>query len=55
MGKLESLVRVAQIAVGIDMQDAELRVPRAQRPDQPVGGRMVAADEPHRLAGVEPA
>ena len=25
MGKLESLVRVAQIAVGIDMQDAELR------------------------------
>jgi len=28
---------------------------RAQRPDQPVGRRVVAADQPHGLARIEPA
>ena len=40
--------------VRIDVQDAERRMARAQRPDQPVGRRVVAADQPHGLARIEP-
>ena len=55
MGKFKTLVSVAQVAVGVDMQDAERFVTGPQGADQPVGRRMVAAHEPHDLARVEPA
>ena len=55
MGVLEPLVGLAQVAVGIDVKDAEGFMAFAQRPQQTVGGRVVAADQPHELAGFEPA
>ena len=41
--------------MSVDVQDAESLAAGAQSPDQPVGRRMVAANEPHDLARIEPA
>ena len=54
MRELEAFIGIAQVAVGVDMQDAELPVAVAQGTDQSVRRRMVAPDEPHGLPGVEP-
>ena len=51
----EPFVGLPEVAVGVDVQDTERRMPPAEGADQPVGGRMVAADQPHRLARIEPA
>ena len=54
MRELEAFIGIAQVAVGVDMQDAELPVAVTQGTDQSVRRRMVAPDEPHGLSGVEP-
>ena len=40
--------------MGIDVQDPERGVAGSQGPDQAVGRRMVAADQPHDLPRIEP-
>ena len=52
---LEALVGLAQVAVRVDVQDPERRMPRPQRPEQAVGGRVVAAHEAHEPTRIEPA
>lgn len=54
MRELEAFVSIAQVAVGVDMQDAELPVAVTQGTDQSVGRRMVAPDQSHGLPCVEP-
>ncbi len=50
----EALVRLPQVHVGVDLQDAEALVPFVEQPHQPEGGAVIAAEERHHLTLFQP-